>query len=161
MPKAAHQNLTIISALSVRSIASVRTLFEEYFAALADDMGKAIGCGDMHADMAEFPANHRALFLAKLNGNPIAACGLKHVSGKDIELVRLYCQPKARGLGVGAKLVQTCTEFAQVHNYQRLVLSTEPIMKAAVKLYENLGFEPIQSYSPKPSACSTYMGLKL
>lgn len=153
--------LSITQARTRADIAAVRALFVEYLEALNTDFGKSVGCASSQSDMQNFPAQYAALFLATLDDMPVAACGLMRVNEHDIELVRLYCRPDGRGHALGRKLSEASCEFAIANGYKRIVLSTEPVMEHAVKLYKNLGFADIANYADAPSACSKYMGLEL
>jgi ribosomal protein S18 acetylase RimI-like enzyme len=64
----------------------------------------------------------------------------------------LVVDPAARGRGVGELLVGACLESARVAGKRRMVLSTEPRMHAAHRLYERLGFTrlPERDWSPMP-----------
>lgn len=58
----------------------------------------------------------------------------------------------ARGRGVGERLVRACVERARAAGKRRLVLSTQPKMVTAHRLYERLGFQraPERDWSPEP-----------
>lgn len=64
----------------------------------------------------------------------------------------LVVDPAARGRGVGELLVRACLERARAAAKRRMVLSTEPRMHAAHRLYERLGFTrlPERDWSPMP-----------
>lgn len=60
----------------------------------------------------------------------------------EAEFRLLAVAPKSRGRGVGELLVRACMDrsYAQPHAAERIVICTQPIMMAAQKLYERLGF---------------------
>ncbi|CCG04831.1 GNAT family N-acetyltransferase [Blastococcus saxobsidens] len=64
----------------------------------------------------------------------------------------LAVDPAARGRGVGELLVTTCLERARAAGRRRMVLSTDPRMVAAHRLYRRLGFVrmPERDWSPVP-----------
>jgi len=75
---------------------------------------------------------------------------------------RLYLRPRFRGKGAGRALAETVIAQAQTQGYRRMRLDTvEPVMKDAVKLYRQLGFEEIAPYRPNPIAGALYMELLL
>lgn len=154
-------NVSVYQAKSPEDIEAVRVLFAEYLKALEIDYSNEVGCADGHADMQNFPSNYKALFLAKLDNEPVAACGVKRVNGRDCELVRLFCRPEGRGQNLGRKLSEAVQVYVKSDGCTRLVLSTEPIMKHAVRLYKDMGFVDIENYADAPSACSKYMALEL
>ena len=140
---------------------AVRALFLKYLQVLKIDYGQLIGCADSQSDMQDFPKKFEALFLARLGDALVATCGLIRINERDIELVRLYCLPEGRGRGLGRKLSEAARNYAKAQGYNRIVLSTEPVMEHAVKLYKNMGFTDVPNYASAPSACSKYMALVL
>ena len=57
-----------------------------------------------------------------------------------------------RGRGIGEALVRACLDRARAAGKHRMVLSTDPRMTAAHRLYERLGFTrvPERDWSPRP-----------
>jgi ribosomal protein S18 acetylase RimI-like enzyme len=64
----------------------------------------------------------------------------------------LVVDPAVQGRGVGALLVTDCLERARAAGKRRMVLSTDPRMTAAHRLYARLGFArlPERDWSPAP-----------
>ena len=64
----------------------------------------------------------------------------------------LVVDAEARGQGVGEVLVRDCLDRARAAGKRRMVLSTDPRMTAAHRLYERLGFSrlPDRDWSPMP-----------
>jgi len=138
-------------------IAAVKRLFLEYLRVLETEYANKIGCSSGQEDLQGFPRAYQALFLAKLGGLPIAACALKRVSSKDIELGKLYCRPQGRGHAAGRALTEASLKHAGDLGYERLVLSTEAVMEHAVRLYCGMGFEKIDNYACGEGGCSQFM----
>lgn len=149
--------ITINLAQSPPDIASVRALFLEYLQVLKVDFGNEIGCAAGQEDMTGFPDNYEALLLARLDGEAVAACGLKRINNKDCELGKLYCRPAGRGHALGRCLTETALEHARAQGYKRVVLSTEPVMKHAVGLYLSMGFKDVENYACEGGGCSRFM----
>jgi len=64
----------------------------------------------------------------------------------------LAVRPDSRGYGIGRALVQTCIDRARSAGVRRLVISSEPTMQAAHRLYAAMGFrpKPDRDWSPLP-----------
>jgi ribosomal protein S18 acetylase RimI-like enzyme len=64
----------------------------------------------------------------------------------------LVVDPAAQGHGIGELLVVTCLDRARAAGKRRMVLSTDPLMTAAHRLYRRLGFTrlPERDWSPVP-----------
>ena len=64
----------------------------------------------------------------------------------------LVVDPAAQGHGAGQLLVITCLERARAAGKRRMVISTDPRMTTAHRLYERLGFTrlPERDWSPMP-----------
>jgi ribosomal protein S18 acetylase RimI-like enzyme len=73
-------------------------------------------------------------------------------SDEEAAFRMLVVDPEARGQGVGELLVTTCLERARAAGKHRMVLSTDPRMSAAHRLYERLGFRRLaeRDWSPMP-----------
>ena len=56
------------------------------------------------------------------------------------ELVKLYLLPRARGKGIGKKLIEICHAEALNKGFQKIYLETMPELTIAVPLYEKMGY---------------------
>jgi len=59
----------------------------------------------------------------------------------EAELHLLAVHPNARGNGVATALIGACEQRASSLGYGKIVLSTQPTMQAAHRLYERLGYQ--------------------
>ena len=86
-------------------------------------------------------------------GTVIARPGGGSLTLASPEVRLLAVSPEARGKGVGAALMQECVARARAAGAQSLTLHTTEIMKAAVRLYERMGFvhAPELDFQPGPS----------
>jgi ribosomal protein S18 acetylase RimI-like enzyme len=77
-----------------------------------------------------------------------------NVTASDAEAAfrMLVVDLDVQGQGVGRLLVTECLERARAAGKRRMVLSTDPLMTAAHRLYERLGFTrlPERDWSPVP-----------
>jgi len=73
-------------------------------------------------------------------------------SDEEAAFRMLVVDPAARSAGVGRLLVSTCLDRARQAGKRRMVISTDPRMTSAHRLYERLGFTrlPERDWSPMP-----------
>jgi DNA-binding MarR family transcriptional regulator/GNAT superfamily N-acetyltransferase len=95
---------------------------------------------------ASFMTRHDAaterLWIAEIDGERVG-CVFIVRNAEDPTAAQLRCllvDPKARGKGVGRRLVQECIAFACAAGYGRVVLWTNDVLVAARKIYEAEGF---------------------
>jgi ribosomal protein S18 acetylase RimI-like enzyme len=86
------------------------------------------------------------------------------VTGPDeAEIRALAVRPEAQGQGVGKQLLTHVLRHAAELGLGRLVLCTEPAMRAAHRLYERAGFVrmPERDWSPAPGTTLLAYGLAM
>ena len=85
-----------------------------------------------------------AAWIAELDGTR-AGC-VFCVAADDItaQLRILLVHPRARGHGLGARLVDTCLDFAQTVGYRRITLWTNDVLESARRIYQAVGFELVE-----------------
>ena len=77
------------------------------------------------------------------------------------EAKRLYVRPQFRGQGVGRALLAWVIAEARSMGYREIVGDTVPQMAVALEMYDRLGFERTEPYSPQPTPGAIYLRLKL
>jgi ribosomal protein S18 acetylase RimI-like enzyme len=118
---------------------------EAYLSQLADVAGRAERAELLVARDGRTVVGSVALVLAGEFGEITS-------SDEEAAFRMLVVDPATRGRGVGELLVRACLDRARAAGKRRMVLSTDPKMTAAHRLYERLGFArlPERDWSPLP-----------
>jgi GNAT superfamily N-acetyltransferase len=58
----------------------------------------------------------------------------------EFELAKMAVQPNLQGQGLGKRLLEHCVHYAKEQGAVRIVLTTNDILKPALKVYHNAGF---------------------
>ena len=82
-------------------------------------------------------------FVAIENGRILGGGGIFPTPGlpeKCCELVKMYLDKSARGIGLGRRLIAICLERAKEMGYNQVYLETMPELRKAVSVYEKFEF---------------------
>ena len=90
-------------------------------------------------------------WIAEQEGEIVGCVFLVKKSKTVAQLRLLLVEPKARGLGIGSRLVSECERFARQAGYRKIVLWTNSILRSARRIYEASGYrlvheEPHRSF---------------
>lgn len=97
--------------------------------------------------VADYAAGHDPAretgWIAEVDGRPVGSvfCMASDDDPEHTAKLRLLLvEPSARGLGVGAGLVEQCLRFARRSGYTRITLWTNGALHAARRIYQGAGF---------------------
>src|SRR5215813_12151088 len=88
-----------------------------------------------------FDSRRERCWIAEKDGENIGSVFLVKESDETARLRMLLVEPRARGLGLGKRLVQECIEFARQARYRKITLWTQSVLLAARGIYQSAGFQ--------------------
>lgn len=156
--------ISILPAAIPAEIETARTLLHEYANYLNDSVGEQHIClTSYEEELAALPGVYAepqgALLLAYVDGEPAGCVALKPLKTNRAvapneaacEMKRLWVRPQFRGLKLGQRLAEALIERAIRLGYTAMYLDTMPAtMQAANRMYQLLGFEPVERYNENP-----------
>lgn len=143
----------IAEACEPEDVSAARQLFLDYAAWLNVDL-----CFQgFESEMAQFPEGYDRILLAKADGRPAGAVGLRRLSAGICEMKRLYVPEAFRGLGLGRALCVRLLEEARGLGYHAMRLDTLDRLTEALALYRSLGFVDCPAYYDNPLSGVVYL----
>ena len=130
-----------------------RACMAAYFAELGErfdggfDPGSSLPAAD--ADLVE-PAG--LLLLARLHGEPVGCGALKFHGSEPAELKRMWVANRARGLGLGRRLLTELEDQARRHGATAVRLETNQALTEAITLYRSSGYAEVAAFSDEQYA---------
>jgi GNAT superfamily N-acetyltransferase len=110
------------------------------------EFGWTVAFEEMVAEiLGAYAAHHdpdrERVWIAEVDGERVGCIACMHGDDADTAKLRvLLVDPKHRGLGIGAALVDGCVGFAREAGYARMSLWTTGNLHSARRLYEAAGF---------------------
>jgi DNA-binding MarR family transcriptional regulator/GNAT superfamily N-acetyltransferase len=112
----------------------------------------------------KFDPKRERCWIAEMNGENVGCIFLAKDSATVARARLLLVDPKARGRGLGARLVDECLRFARRAGYNKVTLWTHSVLTAARHIYEKAGFKLMRSEPHKdwgPPVVSEHWDLEL
>jgi DNA-binding MarR family transcriptional regulator/N-acetylglutamate synthase-like GNAT family acetyltransferase len=103
-------------------------------------------CAQIVADFANKndPQRERC-WIAEMDGENVGCVFLARDTDEVARIRLLIVEPKARGLKLGARLVDECIRFARGAGYKKITLWTHSVLTAARHIYQKAGFKLARS----------------
>lgn len=156
-------NLTIRQVESKEDLDNVKALTREY----AELLKERDDCGfqDVLNEIPKLPVDYIPPYgrlLLATAGSEVTGCAAMHRFDNQVcEIKRIFTRAQFRGKGIGRTLVLAMIEQARAIGYSAMKLSTTPVLKEAIGLYESLGFRRTDPYCQDPYPCPIFMELNL
>ncbi len=93
--------------------------------------------------LARFDAEREACWIVEIDGEPVGSIMLVDAGDRIAKLRLLLVEPRARGHGIGRRLVEECIRFARQAGYRRITLWTQSILIEARAIYQRCGFAKV------------------
>lgn len=107
--------------------------WDETFEALAAEVAAKF--------IRDFDPKRERAWIAEKDGENVGCVFLVKQSDEVAKIRMLLVHPKARGLGIGKRLVEECIRFARAKGYKKITLWTNDVLTTARHIYERAGFK--------------------
>jgi len=95
----------------------------------------------------QYDAKRERCWIAEAEGENVGCVFCVKQSETVARLRLLLVEPRARGWGIGTRLVNECVRFARGAGYRKMTLWTNDVLAAARHIYEQTGFRLVHEES--------------
>jgi DNA-binding MarR family transcriptional regulator/ribosomal protein S18 acetylase RimI-like enzyme len=119
-----------------------------YFAELESRFDGGFDPGaSISAAAGELVEPHGLLLLARRNGEPVGCGAVKFHDDQPAELKRMWVSSRARGLGLGRRLLAELESAARRHGATVARLETNRRLGEAIRLYRSAGYVEVPAFN--------------
>ncbi len=130
---------------------------QQYYAELEEAFATGYDPANAVAVGAEDLSEPRgAFYVMRLHGQPIGCGGVTYPPGEPAFLKRMWVAPSARGLGVGAMILDTLETAAREAGATTVRLDTNSTLGPACRMYEARGYLQVPDFNGEPHADRWY-----
>src|SRR5437588_10529977 len=140
-------------ALADPTSLDVRWCFEQYFAELGERFEAGFDPAlSISAHAHELMPPTGLVLVARLREEPVGCGALKLHENAPGEIKRMWIAPRARGLGLGRRLLEALERHAREAGVAVLHLETNRTLIEAIQLYRDCGYQEVEAFNDEPYA---------
>jgi DNA-binding MarR family transcriptional regulator/GNAT superfamily N-acetyltransferase len=131
----------------------VRWCFEQYFAELGERFEAGFDPAlSISAYAHELTPPSGLVLMARLREEPVGCGALKIHENAIGEIKRMWVAPRARGLGLGRRLLEALERNAREAGVAVLHLETNRTLIEAIQMYREYGYQEVEAFNDEPYA---------
>ncbi|HEV7703278.1 MAG TPA: GNAT family N-acetyltransferase [Gemmatimonadaceae bacterium] len=105
---------------------------------------KIDGAGNFKPEDVLVPGS--GFIVGRVENEAVACGGFRPLEPGIAEIKRMFVAPEHRGRGYSKAILTALERMATESGYETVRLETRPLQRAAIALYEQLGYERIPNY---------------
>ena len=126
---------------------------DEYFAELDRRFDAGFDpARSISADLDEMRPPAGAFLVAKSHGDAVGCGALKFHAEAPAEIKRMWVDRRARGLGVGRRLLTALEQRALANGSRTVRLETNEALTEAIAMYRAAGYREVDAFNDEPYA---------